>query len=53
MITFKLSEMNAIQLAKLYKFLVNMWRMNGAALVYAAGVANCGEAEFCYEVARA
>ena len=53
MITFNLSEMNAIQLAKLYKFLVNMWRMDDAALVYAAGVANCGEAEFCYEVARA
>ena len=45
--------MNAIQLAKLYKFLVNVWRMYDATLVYAAGVANCGEAEFCYEVARA
>lgn len=53
MITLNLSEMNAVQLAKLYKFLVNMWRQDDAALVYAAGVANCGAEEFCCEVARA
>lgn len=53
MITFNLSEMNTVQLAKLYKLCIQLYRLADAALVYAAGVANCGEAEFCYEVARA
>lgn len=53
MITFNLSEMNAVQLAKLYKFLVATWRQEEAELVYEAGIANCGAAEFAYEIARA
>ncbi len=53
MITFTPSEMNAVQLAKLYKFLVSMWRMDDAALVYEAGCANCGAAEFAFEIAKA
>lgn len=53
MITFNPQSMNAVQLAKLYKFLISVHRLDDAMTVYAAGVANCGEAEFCYEVARA
>lgn len=53
MITFKLSEMNAVQLARLYKLLVNMWQMDKATLVYEAGCANCGAAEFAFEIAKA
>lgn len=53
MITFRFSSMNTVQLAKLYKFLLSLYRVDDAAEVYAAGVANCGAEEFCQEVARA
>ncbi len=53
MITFTPSTMSAVQLAKLYKFLISMHRIDDAQVVYEAGIANCGAADFCYEVARA
>ncbi len=53
MIIFAYSAMNARQLAKLYKFLVSVDRVDDAEIVYEAGIANCGAADFCYEVARA
>ncbi len=52
-ITFHLSSMNAVQLAKLYKLLLSLFRMDEAHDVYEIGVANCGAEEFCLEVARA
>lgn len=53
MIRFNLSSMNAVQLAKLYKLLLSLFRIDEAHEVYEAGVANCGNEEFCIEVARA
>ena len=52
MITFDLNKMNSVQLARLYKLLIALFRLDDADLVYAAGVANCGAKEFCEEVAR-
>ena len=52
-ITFTPSTMNAVQLAKLYKFLISIHRLDDAQVVYEAGVANCGAADFCCEVSRA
>lgn len=52
MIKFYLDGMNAVQLAMLYKLLVRLHRLDDADLVYNAGVANCGERDFCYEVAK-
>ena len=53
MITFDLDSMNGVQLAKLYKLLIALYREDDATLVYAAGVATCGEQYFCREVALA
>lgn len=52
-ITFTLEEMNAPQLARLYKLLVALYRLDEAEKVYQAGLANCGPQAFCEEVARA
>ena len=53
MITFDLSSMNGIQLAKLYKLLIALYCVDDAALVYAAGIVICGQKDFCREVALA
>lgn len=53
MITFNLNSMNAVQLAKLYKFLLSIHHVDDAHEVYEVGVANCGAEEFCLEVSRA
>lgn len=50
-VNFRLTAMNATQLAMLYKFLVSMYREDEANEVYAAAMANCGEKDFCRELA--
>lgn len=53
MITFDLERMNAAELARLYKLLIALYRMDDADKVYQAGIINCGHKDFCEEVARA
>ena len=53
MVTFNLFEMNPVQLAALYKFLIAMYRTVAADAVYEAAVANCGAHDFCELVAKA
>lgn len=50
-IEFRLTSLNATQLAMLYKFLLSMYRIDEADTVYAAGASNCGEKDFCRELA--
>jgi|WetSurMetagenome_2_1015567.scaffolds.fasta_scaffold178443_2 hypothetical protein len=53
MITFDLHQMNPVQLAKLYKLLLSLYRIDDAKLVYEAAIINCGAMDFCEEVSKA
>lgn len=52
MITFDLSEMNPVQLSKLYRLLIALHRIDDAKLVFEQAESLCGASDFCEEVAK-